>query len=298
VRVHSNHAARKESGMNDERRTSRLLTRRRFLAAISAAGILATERIIAACAPDAQTPPEAAAASPPFHFVAMNDTHVLDERCAAYLRKAIVAIRAIARETPIDFVIHAGDITTETEIGECELFRLLMKEFGLPVYVVPGNHDYAAPDRDRYERFFPKMTNYRFEHKGWHFIGFDSTEGTKSALVTVSAATLKFLAGELERIDVAKPVVGFTHLPFGTDIIYRPVNADAVLNLFAAHKLAGIISGHFHGHTERRWRNALLTTSRCLSVSRDNHDGTKQKGFLLFTAANEKLTYRFVEVPP
>jgi predicted phosphodiesterase len=278
------------------------LSRRRFLALGAAAGLLGAGRLVGAeAAPPPPTPGPGPAEPPapkPFHFVYINDTHVRDASCVAFLRKAMATIQELARETPVDFVLHGGDVTLDAHPPEFELFRPLVREFRLPLYLTPGNHDYVGMDRSGYDGSFPNMANFRFEHKGWQFIGFDSTEGTKYALVSVQPSTLAYLTAELPRVDARVPLVAFTHLPFGDDVRYRPRNANAVLSLFARHSLVGVLSGHFHSLTERRAGQTLFTTCRCLSVSRDNHDGTKEKGFLLFTAAGGRLAYRFVEVKP
>jgi hypothetical protein len=40
----------------------------------------------------------------------------------------------------------------------------------------------------------------------------------------------------------------------------------------------------------------MLVTNRCCSPSRDNHDGSTAKGYLLCTAKGGRVTYQFVEV--
>jgi hypothetical protein len=73
------------------------------------------------------------------------------------------------------------------------------------------------------------------------------------------------------------------------------VNADPVLGLFAEHNLKHIFSGHFHGLTERTAGEFGLTTDRCLSLSRGNHDGSKEKGLFRCSVRGEDLAYEFVE---
>jgi hypothetical protein len=40
----------------------------------------------------------------------------------------------------------------------------------------------------------------------------------------------------------------------------------------------------------------VLTTNRCCAISRDNHDGTKEKGYFLCTASAGSIQREFVEV--
>lgn len=269
------------------------ITRRRFLSGAAVAGWAATAGIRCSSAPDTPVPLD-----DPFQFVVFNDTHVRDERCVGFLRKAVARIHELDREKPLDFAILCGDIVTAGRPREFELFEPVVEELGMPLYTTPGNHDFRGSDRSAYDRLFPGRVNYRFDHKGWTFIGFDSTEGSKWSKVSVPEATLDYLKRELKRIERDRPIVAFTHFPLGEGVTYRSTNAEEVLGLFGQHRLVHVFSGHFHGLTERTWQGTRLTTNRCLAVSRDNHDGSSERGFLLCTAARRELTWRFIEVTP
>ena len=58
-----------------------------------------------------------------------------------------------------------------------------------------------------------------------------------------------------------------------------------------------MVSGHFHGNTERRENGILMTTTACSSGSRGNHDGTEAKGYRVFHIDNQmNVTTEFKEV--
>jgi predicted phosphodiesterase len=62
------------------------------------------------------------------------------------------AIREIRQERP-DFVLVCGDLTKDGERVSHERFELLLEEIehdGVPVYVVPGNHDIDSPYATRF----------------------------------------------------------------------------------------------------------------------------------------------------
>lgn len=59
-----------------------------------------------------------------------------------------------------------------------------------------------------------------------------------------------------------------------------------------------VFNGHFHGFTENRHGGAVITTNRCCSISRGNHDGTTEKGYFLCTARDGAIRRKFVEVRP
>jgi hypothetical protein len=48
--------------------------------------------------------------------------------------------------------------------------------------------------------------------------------------------------------------------------------------------------------TQRTFGKTTLTTNRCCSFRRANHDGTKEKGFFLCRAKDGKIERKFVEV--
>ena len=75
----------------------------------------------------------------------------------------------------------------------------------------------------------------------------------------------------------------------------RPLNADALLERFKPFNLQAVFSGHFHGFTERQVGDAILTTNRCCSAWRANHDFSKEKGWFSCLARNGRITREFVQ---
>lgn len=237
-------------------------------------------------------PPE-----PLFHFLAVNDLHYQDGRCRPWLERVVRQMRA-QPEQPA-FCLVLGDLVEHGRPDQLAAARGLLDALELPVYVVPGNHDYTeAQDRSAFDRLFPHSRNYHFEHEGWQFVGFDTTIGTAWEHVAVPDATLVWLDRTLPELDPARPLVGFTHFPLNPTARMAVTNWEAVLTRFRNHRLAAVLCGHFHAETEARWHGALLATSRCCAISRENHDGTEIKGYSLCAAHPDgTLTRRFIEVP-
>ena len=74
-------------------------------------------------------------------------------------------------------------------------------------------------------------------------------------------------------------------------------NADEVQALFAGRPLLAMISGHWHGNTEKIENGILMTTTACSSSTRGNHDGTKPKGYRVFTIHPDRtVSTEFKEV--
>jgi 3',5'-cyclic AMP phosphodiesterase CpdA len=267
-------------------RTTRRLTRRQLLG-YSAGGLLAAGLWPGALRADD------AAASEPFHFAVLNDLHYLDEHCTPWHEGVVKQIKA--HEEKVEFCLLVGDLAEHGKAAQFDPVRAIYRKLDLPLHVVCGNHDWQAEkDRKAYDDLFPKGGNYTFEHRGWQFIGLDSSDGPKPQ-VAVRAETLKWLDDALPKLDKKKPIVLFTHFPLGPWVIYRAKNADAVLERFKDYNLQTVFNGHFHASTERHVGTVTLTTNRCCSYSRKNHDGSKEKGYFLCQAKEGKVTRTFVE---
>lgn len=230
-----------------------------------------------------------------FRFVAVNDTHHVSPECSAYLAGAV---RQMKRHEP-EFCLHCGDLTDKGEPENIEAVHDVFRDLGAPLYPVIGNHDYRTQtDRKAYVRRFPLRLNYYFRHRGWQFVGLDTSEGLKYEKTLVQPQTLAWLDDYLPRLNPRKPTVVFTHFPLGADVNYRPLNSEEVLYRFRDFNLQAVFCGHYHGFTERHSGQAILTTNRCCALKRNNHDGTKPKGFFVCEAAGGKLTRSFVEYNP
>jgi 3',5'-cyclic AMP phosphodiesterase CpdA len=230
-----------------------------------------------------------------FSFLVANDLHSFNKDCAPWFER--VARQMAGHSEKPELVFLAGDLAedgTAAQLGQVKEIFLSSKT---PTYVVPGNHDYAkGDDRKVYDDLFPGRLNYAVEHNGWHFLALDTTEGTKWQDTTISTDTLKWLDGQLPKLDKKAPLVVVTHFPLASGVRMRPKNADEVLKRLIDYNLRAAYSGHYHAFTEKKAGDAVLTTNKCCAFSKGNHDGTKEKGYFLVTAKDGKLTRRFVEV--
>jgi hypothetical protein len=164
-------------------------------------------------------------------------------------------------------------------------------------HVVLGNHDYtSSSDRSAWDHLFPNSLNYSFRHRGWQFIGLDSTQGTDYQGTKIQPSTLAWTAEHLPALDRVAPTVLFTHFPLGEGVTYRPANADLLLQQFLGLNLVGVFNGHFHGYTEKCFRSALITTGPCCAISRGNHDGSKEKGYFLCSVTAGQVARKFIAV--
>jgi predicted MPP superfamily phosphohydrolase len=231
----------------------------------------------------------------PFKFIVVNDTHYMSPECGVWLESALVQMRS---HEGVEFCLVAGDLVEKGERAHLAAVRDLFSGLGMPVYTQIGNHDYLVQnDRRAYEELFPGRINYSFRHQGWQFVGLDSSHGTRYEKTYIQPSTFAWLDRNLPKLDVNRPTVIFTHFPLGANVTYRPLNADYLLKQFQAFNLRAIFSGHFHGFTERVVQDSIATTNRCCALKRSNHDGTRERGFLLCTAEDGHVHRRFIEVP-
>lgn len=234
-------------------------------------------------------------ASETFRFLVVNDTHYLSKKCGDWLLGVVRQMKAAAE--PFDFCLLAGDLTDHGTAEELAAVRDVFQSLGKPVYAVLGNHDYRTQtDKQPYEQTFPERINYHFEHRGWQFVCLDTTEGQRYQKTKVQPTTLAWLDETMPKLDKKRPTVVMTHFPLGPRVTNRPVNADDLLACFKEHNLVASYGGHFHAFTERTWNQSILTTNRCCALSKNNHDGSKEKGFFVCTARNGTIERKFVEV--
>jgi 3',5'-cyclic AMP phosphodiesterase CpdA len=232
-----------------------------------------------------------------FRFVVINDAHFQSARCPEWFERVSASVRS--HDPRPEFCLMVGDLAEHGTRSELGSMRDVLRSLGMPFQVVIGNHDYVSDtDRSAWDNLFAQRLNYHFDHRGWRFIGLDSSEGTKYERTRIQPPTLSWLDETLPKLDRSAPTVVFTHFPFGVDVPMRPLNADEVLERFRQFNLVAVFNGHYHGFTEHKSRRSTITTNRCCAISRDNHDGTKEKGYFLCTAQNGRMRREFIEVKP
>jgi len=273
----------------NQQQQPRTIPRREALRRVSAGTLLALGLWPGALRADNDTPAGS------FRFLVINDTHCLTPECSHYLEGVVAQMKGAQAQ----LCLHAGDLTDKAEGEYFEAVKDIFRRLPGSMYPVIGNHDYRTQtDRQAYTQSFPAHLNYSFDHRGWQFIGLDTCEGQHYEKTKIQPATFQWLDDYLPRLDKKKPTVVLTHFPLGAGVTYRPANADELLDRFREFNLQAVFSGHYHGFTERHAEKIVLTTNRCCSLKRDNHDGTKEKGYFVCTARDGQIQRSFVEYKP
>lgn len=232
-----------------------------------------------------------------FRFVVINDTHFQSPRCPEWFGRVTASIHR--HEPRPELCLVVGDLAEHGTREQLGAMRDVLGSIGIEFHAVIGNHDYtSATDRSAWDHLFPGSINYHFRHRGWRFIGLDSSDGTKWRDTAIQPATLSWLDAHLSKWNPADPTVLFTHFPLGGLVPTRPLNADDLLERFAGFNLVSVFNGHFHAFTERKAGSTTFTTNQCCAISRANHDRSKEKGYFLCTASEGRIERQFIEVTP
>jgi len=210
----------------------------------------------------------------PFTFVQLSDSHIgfnkppnADAR--ATFREAIAKVKALPQQP--DFVIHTGDVSQLSRDDEFDDADQMLKELGLPVFFVPGEHDMLDPDGGKaFLKRFGKGTNgagwYSFDHRGVHFIALVNVADLKpGGMGNLGAEQLKWLKADLAGRPSSTPIVVFAHIPLWTvyaDWGWGTDDAAEALKVLARFGSVTVLNGHIHQITQKLEGRIAFHTAR------------------------------------
>jgi len=213
-------------------------------------------------------------AAAPFTFVQVSDSHIgfnkppnADAR--ATFREAIAKVKAL-RVQP-DFIVHTGDVSQLSRDDEFDDAQQILKETGLPVFFVPGEHDMLDPDGGKaFLNRFGKGSKgagwYSFDHRGVHFVALVNVADLKpGGMGNLGAEQLKWLQADLAGHSSSTPVVVFAHIPLWTvyaDWGWGTDDAAEALKLLARFGSVTILNGHIHQITQKVEGRIAFHTAR------------------------------------
>ena len=199
----------------------------------------------------------------PFTFVQLSDSHIgfnkppnADAR--ATFREAVAKVKALAVQP--DFIIHTADVSQLSRDDEFDDADQSLKEAGLPVFFIPGEHDMLDPDGGKaFLSRFGKGSKgagwYSFDHRGVHFVALVNVADLKpGGMGNLGAEQLKWLAADLAGRPASTPIVVFAHIPlwtvyeewgWGTD------DSAEALKLLARFGSVTVLNGHIHQITQK-----------------------------------------------
>jgi len=166
-----------------------------------------------------------AAASNQLTFLQISDSHVGFDKPAnpdalSTLREAVAKIKAMPARP--SFMIHTGDISHLSKEKEFDDAEQIIREVGVPVFYVPGEHDLLDEENGRaYLARYGKGTRgagyYSFDRDGVHFIGLVNVVDLRAGgLGNLGAEQLAWLEDDVRGLASSTPIVVFAHIPLWT----------------------------------------------------------------------------------
>jgi Icc protein len=219
---------------------------------------------------EAATRPAAA----PFTFVQVSDSHVGFAKAAnpdarATFREAVARIRALPQAPA--FIVHTGDVTQLSKDAEFDDADQIIKEAGLPVFHVPGEHDVL--DEGTGKAFLARYGKgtmgggwYSFDHAGVHFVALVNVLNLKAGgLGSLGPEQLAWLKADLGGRGTSTPIVVLAHIPlwsvypqwgWGTD------DSAQALALLARFGSVTVLNGHIHQVLQKVEGHVAFHTAR------------------------------------
>jgi len=210
----------------------------------------------------------------PFTFLQISDSHIGFSKAAnpdtlTTLGEAVAKIKALPQKP--SFIIHTGDISHLSKDEQFDNADQIIREVGLPVFYVPGEHDVLDPGQgksylDRYGKGSMGAGWYSFEHNGVHFIGLVNVVNLKAGgLGNLGDEQLEWLEKDLAGLSASTPIVVFAHIPlwaaypewgWGTD---DSAQALSYLKRFGS---VTVLNGHIHQIMQKVEGNISFHTAR------------------------------------
>ena len=236
-----------------------------------AGGVLSSVSLDAAlAAPRGRVHPKAK----PFTFLQISDSHVGFNKAAnpdarATYREAIAKVNALAVKP--DFILHTGDITHLSKDVEFDDADMILKEAGVPVFHIPGEHDWLDDTPGKaYLARFGKGTHgsgwTSFDHSGVHFVALNNVASFHpGGLGHLGDDQLAWLRNDLAHLSASTPVVVFAHIPMWTIYAEWGWGTDDATQALSYLKRFGsvtVLNGHIHQIIQKVEGNISFHTAR------------------------------------
>jgi hypothetical protein len=209
-----------------------------------------------------------------FTFLQVSDSHVgfnkpPNSDARATFREAIAKVKALPIQP--DFIVHTGDVSQLSREDEFDDADQILKEAGLPVFFVPGEHDMLDPDGGKaFLQRFGKGTRgagwYSLDHKGVHFVALVNVADLKpGGMGNLGAQQLQWLKTDLAGRPSSTPIVVLAHIPLWTvyaDWGWGTDDSAEALRLMARFGSVTVLNGHIHQITQKVEGHIAFHTAR------------------------------------
>ncbi len=209
-----------------------------------------------------------------FTFLQISDSHVgfakpANPDAKATFQEAVAKI--IAMPVKPDFIIHTGDITQLSKDSEFDDADQIIKQAGLTVFNVPGEHDMLDEGQgkaflNRYGKGTKGAGWHSFDHKGVHFVALINVVNLKAGgMGSLGAEQLQWLKDDLAGRPSSQPIVVFAHIPLWTvyaDWGWGTDDAAQALTFLKRFGSVTVLNGHIHQITQKVEGNVHFHTAR------------------------------------
>jgi 3',5'-cyclic-AMP phosphodiesterase len=209
-----------------------------------------------------------------FTFLQISDSHIgfakpANPDARATYREAVSKI--IAMPVKPDFIIHTGDISQLSRDQEFDDADQIIKEAGLQVFHIPGEHDMLDDENGkaylaRYGQGSQGAGWYSFDHHGVHFIALINVVNLKAGgMGNLGTDQLEWLKRDLAGRSSSTPIVVFAHIPLWTvyaDWGWGTQDATQALGYLGRFGSVTVLNGHIHQITQKVEGNIRFHTAR------------------------------------
>lgn len=206
-------------------------------------------------------------------FVQISDSHMgfnkaANPDVAATLQAAVDKINALS--TPPEFLLHTGDISHLSKLGEFDTVDQILKSAtAKDVFFVPGEHDVLEDDgqqfRERYAKGSQGAGWHSFDKKGVHFVGLVNVMNLKAGgLGTLGHEQLEWLEKDVKHLKSSTPIVVFAHVPLWTvypDWGWGTEDSAEALSYLKKFGSVTVLNGHIHQTMQKVEGNVTFHTA-------------------------------------
>jgi 3',5'-cyclic AMP phosphodiesterase CpdA len=240
----------------------------------------------------------ATASSTGFTFLQMSDNHIgfkagPYQDVAGTLQDAVAIVKALPNRPAL--MLHTGDITNTSKPEEFDTSDQINATLGVPIHLVPGEHDFLDPGKKSYLARYGKGTQgdgwYSFDDHGVHFVGLSNVLHTApDGQWLLGADQLKWLKKDLSHVSASTPIVVFAHVPLWT--IYAPwgwgtADAPQAMALLRRFGSVTILNGHIHQIVQKVEGDLQFHTARSTAFPQPVPGTAKHPGPILKIPAGD-----------
>jgi Icc protein len=169
------------------------------------------------------------------------------------------------------FMIHTGDISHLSRDKEFDDADQLIKQIGIPVFYVPGEHDLLDDEQgkaylDRYGKGTRGAGWYSFDQQGVHYIGLVNVVNLKAGgLGNLGEDQLEWLENDVAGLSSSTPVVVFAHIPLWTiypEWGWGTTDGAQALSYLKRFGSVTVLNGHIHQVMQKVEGNVTFHTAR------------------------------------